>query len=466
MEYQSDVLIIGAGMTGISAARTIEEHNRSGGHKPLTYTVLEATDRIGGRIKSDFIHLDDIHVDGKPPIKQKPIKIERGAQWLHTDIRDGSAPNPLITDATDAGLDLILDTMPREFYKGGQRQSYNGKIRLIQTARQLIDGHRDKDTSVKALLDSHSLVSDSAINTTFGPVETGATTDKTSVIDIQKLVACNRGHFTRQPLSQMVEHMAKDVRPNIKLDCPIAELHWKMQGQGAMVKLKNGDIYRAKRIMLSPSVGVLRSGDIKIVPPLPESHSKPLENIHMGNFNKVFLVFDKRFKMPVNANTHMDVETRDGKDIFYLAKDNGQQLVTTFFGDDLARDCDKDPQKAMDLAINSLAEIWGPDVKKYVLRDKCITTQWGNEPYVQGGYSRVNIGCHDVRQQLAEPLNDTLYLAGEGIGAINPETGQNWATHMPGAMLSGRRAALEICKSLAVTETVEPLGEGFAKRLR
>jgi hypothetical protein len=92
MDYQCDVLFVGGGLAGINAARTIETQNRAGGSRPVSYTLLEATDRIGGRVKSRIITGEN----------QPAIKIEQGAQWLHADVRPGTGWAPQVWKQFDA----------------------------------------------------------------------------------------------------------------------------------------------------------------------------------------------------------------------------------------------------------------------------------------------------------------------------------------------------------------------------
>src|SRR5215467_10182761 len=63
MANAADIIVIGAGAAGLAAAATL-------GQSGLTVVVLEARDRIGGRI---FTHLDPA----------SPVAIELGAEFIH-----------------------------------------------------------------------------------------------------------------------------------------------------------------------------------------------------------------------------------------------------------------------------------------------------------------------------------------------------------------------------------------------
>jgi monoamine oxidase len=60
--YDGEVLIIGAGAAGLAAARVLEENQ-------IRYSILEATDRYGGRLKADATFAD--------------FPVDLGAEWIH-----------------------------------------------------------------------------------------------------------------------------------------------------------------------------------------------------------------------------------------------------------------------------------------------------------------------------------------------------------------------------------------------
>ena len=62
-DYTGKVIIVGAGASGLAAAKVLEKNN-------IDYTILEATNRYGGRLKKDTTLAD--------------FPIDIGAEWIHS----------------------------------------------------------------------------------------------------------------------------------------------------------------------------------------------------------------------------------------------------------------------------------------------------------------------------------------------------------------------------------------------
>lgn len=80
--YDGEVIVVGAGAAGLAAARVLDENN-------VSYTILEATDRYGGRLGEDTDFAD--------------FPIDLGAEWIHNtpDILDVLSGEPGTADTTD-----------------------------------------------------------------------------------------------------------------------------------------------------------------------------------------------------------------------------------------------------------------------------------------------------------------------------------------------------------------------------
>ncbi len=85
-----------------------------------------------------------------------------------------------------------------------------------------------------------------------------------------------------------------------------------------------------------------------------------------------------------------------------------------------------------------------------------LITRWAQDPFTFGSYSYLAVGSsnHD-RQRLAEPVADRLFFAGEA-------TSTDYAATVPGAYLSGRRAAGAVRANTDTGATVVVIGAGMA----
>jgi monoamine oxidase len=70
------------------------------------------------------------------------------------------------------------------------------------------------------------------------------------------------------------------------------------------------------------------------------------------------------------------------------------------------------------------------------------THDWQTDPFSLGAYSYGKVGCDGAQEALAEPLENTLYFAGEATDT----TGNNGTVH--GAIASGNRAAEQILEAI------------------
>ena len=66
------------------------------------------------------------------------------------------------------------------------------------------------------------------------------------------------------------------------------------------------------------------------------------------------------------------------------------------------------------------------------------THDWQVDPYAQGAYSYAPAGAMDASEKMAEPVEDTLFFAGE-----HTDTSGHWGT-VHGAIRSGLRAAAQV----------------------
>jgi monoamine oxidase len=86
------------------------------------------------------------------------------------------------------------------------------------------------------------------------------------------------------------------------------------------------------------------------------------------------------------------------------------------------------------LALASVRKAFGKEVLTEIAASHA--QDWQADPYSRGGYSYVLVDGAGARERLAEPLDGTLFFAGEATDAKDAGT-------VAGALRSGQRAALE-----------------------
>ena len=96
----SDILILGAGMAGISAAKRLTERGLE------NFVIVEGADRIGGRVR-------EVNFGG--------VNVEVGANWVHFSNMKKSEINPIELMIKEAHLNFVSDDYSDVIfrYKGG-----------------------------------------------------------------------------------------------------------------------------------------------------------------------------------------------------------------------------------------------------------------------------------------------------------------------------------------------------------
>jgi len=195
---------------------------------------------------------------------------------------------------------------------------------------------------------------------------------------------------------------------------------------------------------------VLKAGAVKFDPPLT-SKQRALACLEMGAVIRVSLRFGERF--------WENVKGADGKSLaelgFLFSEDphfptwwsqlpaRTPVLTAWSAGPAGERNSGMSSDVVAARALDSLASILGFDRTRLGgLLVAAHTHDWQSDPYSRGGYSYVAAGGARAERELAAPLEETLFFAGE---AANHE-GHNGTVN--GAMMTGYRAAREILEHL------------------
>ncbi|XP_058077625.1 polyamine oxidase 1 isoform X4 [Magnolia sinica] len=281
------VIVVGAGISGISAAKVLAEN----GVEDLV--ILEASDRIGGRIrKEDFGGLN----------------VETGAGWIQGV--GGKESNPVWELACKSGLRTcfsdysnarynIYDQSGKIFPSRVAADSYD---RAVESAVRALRNQEAKLRGVSAMADP-PLVPSTPIELAidfilhdFEMAEVEPIATYTDLGEREFLVADERGYEFL--LHKMAESFlsSKDgntVDSRLKLNKVVREVHYSRNGVTLITE--DSCVFKAKYVILSVSVGVLQSDLIQFSPCLPKWKTEAISKLDIIVYTKIFLKFPYKF---------------------------------------------------------------------------------------------------------------------------------------------------------------------------
>lgn len=420
-----DTIVVGAGISGLAAARLLTDAGR-------TVVVLEARGRVGGRVHTD-------RTDGRVT--------DLGASWIH-----GITDSPVFAAVQAFGMATT------EFTVGG----YQPDSRPI--AYYGPDGSRLSDADAQAFAnDVHTVdatlvdvVDASAPDASYRDVTDEAVARQGWDAERAERVREYMQHRSEEQYGAWIEDLAAhgldddaidgdevvfadgyDVLAarlaeglDVRLSHVVTRISW---ADGVSVTV--GDrVFGADQVIVTVPVGVLRAGDLVFDPPLPEPNAGALARLQMNAFEKVFLRFEERFwDAGVYAIRQQGSEGVWWHSWYDLTALHGTPTLLTFAAGPAAvetRDWPDDRIAASVLA--QLRRLYGDDVPQPTHVD---VTRWQDDPYAHGSYAFMTVGSTtDDHETLATPVGGVLHLAGEATWTDDPAT-------VTAALLSGHRAA-------------------------
>jgi monoamine oxidase len=181
------------------------------------------------------------------------------------------------------------------------------------------------------------------------------------------------------------------------------------------------------------------AGGVLFSPTLPEKESA-IDSLSMGPVVKLVLEFRKTF-WPVRDFGFVHAL---GEPIPTWWSNKGRPIVTAWAGGPRAAELSRlGPDELKQLALSMLAEMFDQELAK--VRDLLVAVHqhdWVNDPFSRGAYSYTPEGMMGRADELAAPVEDTLFFAGEATDS----TGEQGTVHA--ALASGRRAARQMLEAL------------------
>lgn len=414
-----DVVIVGAGVAGLAAARVLTAGGRS-------VAVLEASPRIGGRV------FTDIATFGVP--------FDRGAAWIH-----GYDDNVMTRVARLYGFDVVPEQQQEILFLNGRRaapadvDNYNSAYEALGEAIGEA-AHEEEDSTATAAMPK-DLPPDIAAwlptaAAAIGPLDIGVDLEEFSVQDWHDREDKELIAGIRQGYGMLVGRMADGVP--VTANARVTRIA--ATTGGLQVDSTRGSL-RAKAVLVTVSTGVLASGAITFDPPLDGEKQKALVGLPMGLVTKIALMFaagSPALAFPRNASLVPQVQGERGNSFF--VNPMGRPFAVCQVGGSLAWDLSTQTQAvAIDFARDRLRTLLGSDADKGFKRGSA--TDWGANPYTLGSGATVKPGSLVARAKLDTPHAERIFFAGEAQAGARSQS-------VEGAHESGTRMAEEILRVL------------------
>jgi monoamine oxidase len=445
-----DVIVVGAGMSGLSAAEALRQMG-------YDVVILEARDRVGGRLWTSQAESNGT-----------TVSLDLGASWIH-----GIKYSPIYILTKKYDIETI-PTIPYEHYqshvfydKNGERiditeqkridNDFDDFLRFLHLEYSYIPMHPMKeilwdqfwkyekfgDKSIQYALDEYA--DEKGLNDTQKrELEHLANLafEQEWPSDISKLSIQHHGTYLGfggeevlfpKGYNQLTDKLAE--RLDIRLNHIVNEIDY--SGKTVLVKAKTDTEkeleFRSKYVLSTLPLGVLKDsvpdpnskildendGTVTFKPQLPENKIKSINKVGMGVMNKAWLVFDKVFWEEDKDIQYISImnDGKKGKWSLFLnaykyfnepvllafnSADYGTQLENLVYDEDAPMDKDDysvklgvlsgDNKTAYDIDVKNLAM----DKLRFIYEDKdnevpeptsWHVTRWASDPFTRGSYS-------------------------------------------------------------------------------
>lgn len=451
------VVVVGAGMAGLVAARLLHDAG-------CTVTVLEARQRLGGRIWTD---------------DRLGVPTDLGASWIH-----GADDNPLTDWCEKIGIELAVTSEQTRFlFIGGaqyderviMKRAWRGELlakrainrmtaQLQQRLHRGLPCDRTLAHALEPLLNSRRLrpIDKRVLAWRIATAE-GVQGAPAHLLDLRDWFPKETEMVNALPLGgykQLIDDVANGL--TIQYNTAVNQITY--GSDGVQLTADNG-VHSADLAIITVPLSILQRGMIQFDPPLPPEKQAAIGRIGFGNgavLNKLLIRFPEIF-WPTTSNRFLSLlEDSRQRGLFTtwinLEPFTGEPILMTFTNGKIGALLDEqgDEEAVLQHGLNVLRRMFGclpPGPVGYIF------TRWLSDPWAQGSYSYPKVG-YDLadRVRYTEPVADRLYFAGEA-GDL-----QQYGT-VHAALLSGQQSARSLW-STHVNTTALPFSPPWGEKWR
>jgi monoamine oxidase len=223
---------------------------------------------------------------------------------------------------------------------------------------------------------------------------------------------------------RLTEHLARGL--DVRLRTPVCRVRW--SSGRVTAETAGGEMHDAAAIVVTVPPSLLHDGSVAFDPALDARKQRAAQAIPVGPLIR----FAGHLAEPAPTGGWILVVGGG-----WWSARPGSRVVTGWIGGPpAARASGAPPGALLETVRPALRWI---DERRF---DEIILADWGSDPYSKGGYSYPAVGALDAPDALREPVDGTIFFAGEATcGDVHPAT-------VHGAYESGVRAATDVMATL------------------
>ncbi len=418
------VIVVGAGMAGLSCARALAERG-------LKVLVLEARERVGGRIAT------------VRPAGQEAVEL--GAEFVH------GRPAELLALIEEAGCELYERDGAQLCLNDGRVEECGEQMVSMFDPLEDLKAFQGKDMSFAAYMDATDLTEEQRQSAT-GYVEGFNAADASDVsvraLGMQQVaeddIEGDRVFRLRGGYDSLPEYLAgrvRDLGGEIRLGTRVRSIRWE---SGRVEVVTDAADVVAPKVVVTLPLGVLTRGDVRIEPE-PVDVMRAAGMMRMGKVCRFTMTFRERFwerlePQPAMRELSFLYTFAELPSVWWTPHPEPSNSLTGWVGGPRAEAllC-MSGEELRDHACEVLGRVFGmaaEQVRTYITG--CHAHDWSADEMARGSYSYMAVGGSEASRIMSEPVDQTLYFAGEHTDVTG-----HWGT-VHGAIRSGLRAAEQV----------------------